>query len=227
MDLLLPLHNNPDSNRLDTSCRETRTDFPPEDRRELEAHQSIEHASCLLRIDHLQVYRARILQSILDGRLGNLVEYYPILLLLAQPKHLRQVPSDSLSLAVLIGCEPYVIRLLSSSSQSGYDALLVVRDLVLRVVVIIHIDSHTLGLEITYVSITGEHGKVFAQKLADRFRLCGRLNDKEMISHVFMLRDYFYLNSGAKVAINSLMCGGTPKIRSQTHQDLPPELSDL
>ena len=115
MDLLLSLHDDPDSNRLDTTCREAWTDLTPEDRRELEAHQPIKHTPCLLRIDHLQIYGARTLQSILDGRLGDLMEYDPILLLLTQTKHLRQVPRNRLTLAVFIGSEPDVIRLLCSS----------------------------------------------------------------------------------------------------------------
>ena len=107
LDLAFTLYNEAYGNALYTSCRELWHDLAPEDRRDLIAHDTIKHTTSLLCIDEIDVDRTRRLDGIEDCRFGDFVKDDALGLGLVETEHLRQVPADSLSLAVFIGCQPY------------------------------------------------------------------------------------------------------------------------
>ena len=60
---------------LYASGRELRLDFSPENRRKLEAYETVEHASCLLRIHEVHVNVPRVFYCVQNRILGDFVEY--------------------------------------------------------------------------------------------------------------------------------------------------------
>ena len=74
-DLPFAVYDKTKRYRLHTSGGELRLDLSPEYRRELESHESVEHAACLLCVHETHVDVARILYRIEDGVLCNLMEH--------------------------------------------------------------------------------------------------------------------------------------------------------
>ena len=98
------------------------------------------------------------------------------------------MPGNRLSLAVLIGCEPYGFCLFSFCLQCANQRLFVCRDFVAGFKIIIYVDTEIFLLQIAYVSVTRKDFEIFPQKLFNRFCFCRRLdNDK-----VFLHNSFFY-----------------------------------
>ena len=108
-DLALALHDETYGHTLHAACRERRLDLLPQYGRELEAHDAVEYAACLLGVDQIHVYGSRRLDGVQYGGLGDLVEDDTLGLVYGQVENLGQMPRYGLSLAVLIGCQPYGI----------------------------------------------------------------------------------------------------------------------
>ncbi len=62
LDLTLPLDNQPQSDGLHTSCGKAPAHFIPEQRRDLVAHDTVEHTACLLRVNQMLVDISRSVQ---------------------------------------------------------------------------------------------------------------------------------------------------------------------
>lgn len=86
-----------------------------------------------------------------------------------------KVPSDRLSLAVFIGCEPDDVTRLSRFAKFRYETLLVCGDLIDGCEVMLHVYTKAARLEVTYVSIAREHFVISSEEFANRLRLCGGL----------------------------------------------------
>ena len=108
LQLALALDDEAHGDALHAAGRQRRLHLAPQHGRQLEAHQSVEHAAGLLRVDQVHVQRAGMLDGLEDGRLRDLMEHDALGLLLVEPQHLAEVPRDGLSLAVLIACEPHL-----------------------------------------------------------------------------------------------------------------------
>ena len=74
-DLALPVHDEAQGDRLHAARRKTRTDALAQKRRELVAHQSVQHAARLLGVDEVIVDLAGVLQCPCDRRGRNFVEF--------------------------------------------------------------------------------------------------------------------------------------------------------
>ena len=111
-NLALPLHDQSHSHRLHTSGRQRRLDLAPQHRRKLEAHNAVEHTPCLLGIDKVDVDASRRVERMQDGRLRDLVKDDALRAVGRQFERLAEVPRNGLSLAVLIGCEQHLTRIL-------------------------------------------------------------------------------------------------------------------
>jgi hypothetical protein len=101
----------PSANTLDTARRQLRHDLLPEHRRHFVAVEPIENSTGLLRIDHLAVEFARLVDRGLNRLLGDLVEHHTL------DRHLRvqdlnEMPSNRLALAILIRCEVQLVGFL-------------------------------------------------------------------------------------------------------------------
>ena len=109
LNLAFTVHDETYRYRLHTSCGEGRFYPAPQHGRKLEAYDAVEHAACLLGIDKVGVDGAGMLNGILDGGGGNLVEDDTAGMLGVESQYLVEVPADGFSLAVFIGCQPDVL----------------------------------------------------------------------------------------------------------------------
>ena len=112
-DLALAIADEFEGDRLDAARAQSPAHLVPEDRADLVAHQAIEHAARLLRVDHLHVDVARVLERLVNRLLGDLVEHQPADFFLALAGELLgQVPADGLAFAVRVGRDEDRVRCL-------------------------------------------------------------------------------------------------------------------
>ena len=84
---------------------------------------------------------------------------------------LHQMPRNSLSLAVIIGCEPDGVRFSRLFSDVIDDGFLVVQNLILGFEIVGDIDTHALGGKIAHVPLARDHGVILSDELLDGFCL--------------------------------------------------------
>ena len=154
----------------------------PQHGTQLETHDAIEHTACLLGIDQIQVDVAGMFDGVQDGLLRNLMEHDAACMGRLQMEHFRKVPADGLSLAVFIGCQPDGGCLARGFFQLSHHLHLVRRDFVLRGERV-YIYTEGMFLQVSNVSITGEHSVILAKKLLNRLRLSGTLHDNQILFH--------------------------------------------
>ena len=119
---------------------------------------------------------ARFLYGCYDGGLGNLVEHNAGSVLPIQSEHFTQVPGDSLSLAVLIAGEPYLVGLGSSIAQLLYQTFFLLWHLIVGYKRV-SINAVFFFLQVTDVSVARHHFIIFAKKPLNGFGFCGALYD--------------------------------------------------
>ena len=161
LHLALALHDESECDALYATCGERWFHLAPEHRRKSEAHQTVEHAASLLRVDKVHVQMAWRLDGVDDGRFGNLVKHDTVGLLLVQSQHLAQVPRDGFSLAVFIGCEPHHLRVAGAASKFCYQRFLLLRYLIARLKCV-QVDTQFFLFQIANMTIGRHHLEVFA-----------------------------------------------------------------
>ena len=109
-DFAFAFDQQPDGYALYAAGRERRPHLLPQHGREFEAHQTVQYAARLLRVDEVHVDRAGILDGFEDRPFGDFVENDALRLIDREAQHFGQVPCDSLAFAVFIGCEPHAFR---------------------------------------------------------------------------------------------------------------------
>ena len=178
-DLTLTVDDESDGDALHTPCRERGTDALPQYGRELEAHDTVEDAACLLRIDKIHVHLTWVLQSMEEGFGGDLVEDDTAGLLWLELEGFAQMPSDGFSFAVFIGSEVDEVGFLCCGFEFAHQALLVLGDDVLGAEVILYIHAEGMLLEVTHMARTGHDLIVvqlmFFEKARDQLGLLRRL----------------------------------------------------
>ena len=176
IDFPLAVNNQTEHYRLHAAGRQAPLDLAPQDGRELEAYQTVEHAAGLLGVDQIHIQRARILHCVQNSVLGNLVENDAPGLGGVKPQSFGKVPRNGLSLAVFIGCEPDDGSLVGELLELVHNALLVGRDYIFGFETVFYIYAQTVILQVTYMAKTGFHHKGVSQVLLNGFRLGGRLD---------------------------------------------------
>ena len=177
LDFVFALHNELHSYRLDAACRQRRTDLAPQHRRQLEANETVEHATCLLGIHQVDVQRPRMCQCLIDSGFGNFVEDNTFHLSRIHFGHLHQMPRDGLALAVIIRRQPNRIRLRGFLLDVVDECFFVVQNFVLRFKVMGDVDTHALRREVAHMPLAGDYGIVLADELLDGLGLRRRLYD--------------------------------------------------
>jgi len=123
-----------------------------------------------------------MLYGIEDGTLGNLVEHDARGVPLVQSEHLAEMPTDGLSLAVLIGCQPNVAGCLGAFLQVGHYFLLLLGNLIVGFESIF-IDAEFFFLQVADVSVRRHHLKILAKKFLYGLGLGRTLYDNQIILH--------------------------------------------
>ena len=154
LDFLLALGYQTHGYALHATCRESRLDLAPQHRRQLKSHNTVEDTTCLLGIHQVQVDFAGMLNSFQNSGLGNLVENDATRILIRQTKHLKQMPCNSLSLAVFITCEPHEIGLSGLVFQFLDLFFLVLRYLIYGFESVLHINAEVLLVQVADVAET-------------------------------------------------------------------------
>ncbi len=161
-----------DRRALDTTGRQTAVDATPEDGRDLIAVQAVEESARLGRVDEAVVDAAWVVDRVVDGRLGDLVEHHPL------DRYLRlevldEVPRDGLTLAVLIGREIQLGGVLESRTQLFHHGLAALGQLVRRLEAVVDVDVETLARQVGDVADGGAHVVAAAEELRDGLGLRG------------------------------------------------------
>ena len=183
-DLVFALANHAQRRTLHAARRQTGSNFLPQQGRQIEAHQEIERAPGLLRIDEVDRQLARLRHGFAHRVLGDLVEHDALHVLALERalglQQLVQMPGDGLALAVRVGREIQRFRLLQRS-RYGIDMLLIAfDDLILHGEMTLRIDGALFRHQIPHVTVGGEHLEVLAEVLLDGLRLGRRLHDNEI-----------------------------------------------
>ncbi len=98
-----------------------------------------------------------MLDGVEYGVFGNLVKHYAARVFGLESQHFIEVPCYGLTLAVLIGREPYGLRTLCSLFQIGYQGLLVGRDFIHRLEVRVDAYADVFFAQVTDVSEARHH----------------------------------------------------------------------
>ena len=146
---------------LHASHRRAASDATERDVRHLVADQAVEDAPTFLRLDELHVEVAPVVDGVGDRLVGDLVEHHA-LHGHGRLQHLEQVPRDRLALAVLVGREVELARVLERGLELGDDVLLVVGDDVDGTEVVVDVDAEPahLGLGDALRRLLGALGQV-------------------------------------------------------------------
>ena len=145
LDLALAFYDKADSHRLHTSCAQARDDLFPQDRRELEAYDTIHYAASLLRVDKVVVNIAGMVDRLQDGLLGGVVERDTAHLLLRQLEHLLDMPCDGLSLAVGVARQPDLVGLERLFAQRCNQLLFILIYHIIRRIAIGKVNAHAVS----------------------------------------------------------------------------------
>ena len=157
LDLPFPLDDEAQRDRLHAPRRETVADLIVQKRRELVAHEAVEHAARLLRVDEVVIDRARRFQSMTD-RLGrDLVELDAVPAVLGKPQHRLQMPTDRLALAVGVGREIYPVGMRRFVGEALDDRLLPRGIDITRFVIFICRNAELLLRQVADVAARGVH----------------------------------------------------------------------
>ena len=180
--LALALDDQADRRALHAARRQATVDAPPQHRRHLVAVQPVEQSAGLGRVDQAVVDAARVVDGMVDGRLGDLVEHHPLHRDL-RLQVLQQVPADGLALAVLVGREIQLAGVFHQHTQVFHHLRAAHRQLVRRLETVVDIDRQTLARQVGDMAHRGAHVERVAQELGDGLGLRGRFDDDEWFGH--------------------------------------------
>ncbi len=130
--------------------------------------------------------RQRLLERLLDGVLGDLVEHHPEELgaVLAVLQFFLKMEADGFALAIRVSRQVHGVGALGGRFQLCDQLLFAFDHLVNRLEIVVDVHRQILLGQILHVAQRGLHRVVFAQVLPNRFRLRRRLDDDEILCHM-------------------------------------------
>ena len=180
--LALSFDDEADAGRLDPPGAQALADLAPAHLGDGVAVEAVDDATALLGVDEAVVDVAALVDGVLDGGLGDLVEHHP-LHGHRRLQHLEEVPRDGLALAVLIRREVELVGVLERPLQLGDRRLLAGVHLVVDLEVVVDVDAEPLGGQVADVAHRREHGELAAQEALDGAGFGGGLHDHERLGH--------------------------------------------
>ena len=140
LDLALALADDAHRDRLHAAGGEPAAHLLPQERADLVADQPVEDAARLLRVVLVPIELERVLDRLLNGLLGDLVEQDAVDVLLVADA-LGDVPGDGLAFAIGVGRQVDVLFVFRGLLELVDDFALAVNDLVLRLEVVLDVDA--------------------------------------------------------------------------------------
>ena len=179
----LALDDQADRRALHAAGGQPAVDTAPQHGRHLVAIETVEDAAGLGGVDEAVVEIAWVVDGVVDGRLGDLVEHHPL------HGHLRlevleEVPRDRLALAVFVGREIELAGVLQRGLEILDDGLAALGQLVGRLEPVVDVDVQSPW---TAGRRRGRPRRARRSRCRgtspDRLRLGGRLHDDEGFGH--------------------------------------------
>jgi hypothetical protein len=182
-DLALAFDNQTYRHGLHATRGKSAPHFIPEQRRNLIAHQPVEHAARLLRIDEILIHVPRMLERFLHGLFSDLVKGYAanLFLLFGRRTQLNcEMVCDRLALAVRVRRQKDLIGLGRRPLQLRDDFLLARRNNQRRLkCAAFQFNTNVVFRQVHDVAHRGQHLKALAQILLNRLRLGRGLDDHQ------------------------------------------------
>ena len=186
-DLFLALHDHPQRRRLHAAGGQPALHLAPQHRRQVEAHQVVQRAARLLRVDQVAGDLARVLHGLADRPRRDFREHDPVQRLALEQAALLQdlgdVPADRLALAVRVGREVDGVGRLGRLGDRLDVLLVLVDQFVAHREVVVRVDRALLGDQVADMAVRGQDVEVLAQVLVDRLRLRRRFDDEQVLGH--------------------------------------------
>ena len=176
-DLVFAVNDQTGRNALYAPRTQPALDLAPQEGRQLVAHDTVEDAARLLRVDQINVDVARVGDAVLDRLLCNLVESYALGILILKPEQLLDVPRNGLALAVRVGCEINEIAFADFTADFFDDFILTFDRHIFRLEIMLNIDAHFLFRQVAQMPHRSLDHIIRPEVLADGLCLGGRLHD--------------------------------------------------
>ena len=167
---------------LHAPCRKRRTYSVPQHRRKLKTYNAIQNPACLLGIYKIQINGTRIFYSVQDCRFRYFVKNNAVFVGYGKFKHLRKMPRNSFSLAILIACEPYGFCTLRCLSEFAHYVGFVFGYLILRLECL-GVYSVVLFFQVAYMAERRHYFIVRAEIALYSLGFCRRFDDYEIFLH--------------------------------------------
>ena len=167
---------------LHPAGRQTAIDAAPQHRRNLVPIEAVEDAAGLGGVDKAVVDAARVVDRMVDRRLGDLVKNHPL------DRNLRlqifeQVPRNGLPLTIFVRCQIELACILQRHPQVLDDVFPAHRQLICRLETVVDIDRQTLARQVRNVADGGAHVVRTAEEFRDGLGLGRRFDDDERFGH--------------------------------------------
>ena len=184
LDLDFPVDDQAEGDGLHPTCGAGSRQFPPEDRRQVEAHQIVEGAPGQVGLDQLHVDLAGCLHGLGHCRTGDGVENHPFhRLVLHNPlllKDIQHMPGDGLAFPVRVGGQDDAVRGLGRLGDLRQPLRGLGVDLPGHGKVLVRTDRSIPGRQVADMAIAGQDLVVRPQVLVDGFGLGRALDDDEV-----------------------------------------------
>src|ERR1017187_6987899 len=189
--LTLAFDHQPHGDRLHAPGAQAARHALVQQRRNLVAHNPIQNASRLLRIDQLHVDLTGMVEGGAYRVLRDFVELDTEKLgaVLLALQDLPQMPGNRLAFPIRIGRQVNLLGTLRGLLQFGDQCFPLGGDLVRGLELLLNLNTELALRQIPDVTHGGLHTEVRAQVLVDRLRFRGRFNDDQFFCHAFSSYD--------------------------------------
>ena len=141
-DVPLSLHNQTHRDRLNPACRQPACDLGPQQWTHFEADYPVKKAPRLLGVHARHIYYSRLLESVLNGLFGDLIEDHPVVTAGVPADRFLQMPGYRLTLSIEVSREIDGVAVLGKLFQLTHHFLFTGQNLVASLPTIIGVNTH-------------------------------------------------------------------------------------
>ena len=168
---LFAFHDEAQRHRLHSSGGNAALHGFPQQRRNLVAHETVEHAAGLLGVEEIGIDVVRMFQGVLHGAGRDFVELNALDVLRLVLDDLGDVPGNGFPFAVRVGSKVHGVGLGGRFLQIAHHLFLALDDFVVRGKVVGFIHADFSGGQIAYMTYAGLHHVFVSQKFLDGLHL--------------------------------------------------------